>query len=194
MVSARAVRILLSCVAAVLFLLIAATAVTLAIAHYQPQRIAPLIEELASAYLGRQVRLGELSALKLGRVSYVQVRDISVANASWADTPEMGRADRILLRLDLPSIWGEGPIQVQDLEVDSLHLDLQARQDLPPNWHFLFADGASDEEDQGSADVPFAVVFESAALRDIRTRYRDADLDVVSVISELALSLKDDGV
>jgi AsmA family protein len=192
-VSARAVRLVLTCTAGVLFLFVAATAVVLALAHYQPQRIAPLLEVWASAYLGRQVRLGELSALKLGRVSYVQVRDIGVANASWTDTPEMGRADRILLRLDLPSLWGEGPIQVKDVEVDGLRLDLQVRDDLAPNWRFLFSDDASDEEDPDSEDVPFPVVIEHAAMRDIRIRYRDPDQDVQTEIFELAVSLREDG-
>ncbi len=186
----RSFKALLTWAVAAAALLFVSLGIVLLVFLYDPSRFVPLIERQASAYLDRQVQLGELAAVSLGRESYVLARDISIANAPWAGAGELGRVERFELRLDSASLWRKGPIVVTALELDGLMLDLEAREGLAPNW-VLFPDRPTD---QAAAEFSLPLVFKHVVVADSRTRYRTPRQDVLAELSLLSLALQEEGV
>ena len=100
--------------------------------------------------MGRDVEIGQLDQLQVSgdpQLS-VAVRDLRVGNPDWADEPDFLRADMMSLRLDLRSLWSDGPMQIHGAELSGLSVTLLAPQDRTPNWHFWWSDDGGDLPDQ----------------------------------------------
>jgi len=146
-------------------------ALALVIAFF-PWRIlrAPLESHLSSV-LDRPVTIGAL-AVEPGRVTRVQLDDVTIANAPWAKEQPMARADSAVMYFTLGALLRMRPDYVQLVKPDAL-LERNAQGDA--NWRF------DDGEDRLSIE---AVDIDAGKLR-----YRDpaARADVSVAISTQAI-------
>ncbi|HET7203990.1 MAG TPA: AsmA family protein [Steroidobacteraceae bacterium] len=125
------------------------------------------IERRVSAATGREFRIAGPLDVDLGRIIIVRAEDMSLANARWSLTPEMGRAD--LLRIEVP-FWpllrGERTLRRVDVVRPALLLERTRRG--AANWHF-----------EGRTRARPAATWSLGELRvhDGRLDVRDAPLD-----------------
>ena len=170
---------------ALLFVLVlAAVYVTLT---YQPQRAVPIVEWGARQVLGRELRIGELSAVEPGIESSLVVRDLTLANAPWAGPRPLVHLTYLKLSVNLPSIWGRGSVLVRAVEARGLELDLQAPEDREPNWLLPLAPWFTDDTEQAD-DVLFPVIIEYADVTDVRVNYRDPDQSIDVFVASLLMA------
>lgn len=98
------------------------------------------IEALASAALGRELRVeGDLS-LRLGRSIRVAASDLVLADARWADTPEMLRVGSLTAAVDAWSLV-RGPVRIEALAAEQVTARIEVREDGESNLPPLLAGG-----------------------------------------------------
>ena len=102
----------------------------------RPAQLEIVLEEVASRVLKRELQIGELLEVEVGWDTYLLARDVSMANPDWAEERDFARAGRLLIRINLPSIWRDGPILVSELELSEATVTLLAPEDQAPNWDF----------------------------------------------------------
>jgi uncharacterized protein involved in outer membrane biogenesis len=130
----------------------------------------PQIERLVTEKTGREFAIeGEL-LIDFQRHATVVAEDIRLANADWAEEPEMVTVGRLEVRVDLWSLI-RGPILVELIDIDDASIRLSNPEDQEPNW-ILPIETAPREEvvDAPGLDIMFKLV----------------DIDRVSVILESA--------
>jgi hypothetical protein len=100
--------------------------------------------------------------------------------------------ERLLIRINLPSIWREGPVLIDQLEVTGASVTLLAPGEHSPNWDFWpdetedpaqYSDSKADDE-LASA---FPVLFKSGYINNGDIIYRDLNQNVVISIQQLAI-------
>jgi hypothetical protein len=184
-------RVLLS-FAALLLVLLSIVLGTLALLHISPAQFEVLVEEVGSKVIGRELQIGQLLEIELGLDTYVLAEDVSLANPDWADIPEFARVGRLLIRINLPSIWLDGPVIIRQLELDEVSVGLLAPDGLPPSWNFWPGDEREDViADKGDVRLPTEkippVVFSEAHIRSGKVIYRDSDQNLELKIEMLEL-------
>lgn len=169
---------------AVSFLLIAGAVVTgWQFVTAQPHRLEPVLEWAVSRLLNRPLSIGELRSAEINRDTYLLAYDVALANPDWAEEEHLVFARRLLLRINLPSIWRDGPILISRLELEGVSANLLAPQGHPASWDF-WPDRAKAEERDALDQAPgFPVVFLEALIEDGNILYRDNDQDVLASIS-----------
>ena len=76
-----------------------------------------LLEAAASWALEREVEIGQVVEAELNWDAYLLATDVRLANPGWAAEPDFMHIERLLIRVNLPSIWSDGPILVEELQV-----------------------------------------------------------------------------
>ena len=90
-------------------------------------------EQAASEALGRQVRIaGDMRLLPMLPLT-VQIEDLSIANASWAERPQLVRAGRLAVSLSLRALL-DGEIRVEAVELRNLELQPERAVDGRLSW------------------------------------------------------------
>ena len=156
-----------------------------------PARLEPVLEYALSRVFNRQLLIGELLAADLDWDAYVLATDVTLANPGWADERHFVSAKQLMIRLNLPSIWRDGPIVIHKLELVEPQLNLLSQEKQPPSWDLWSTgyvggthnDDLADEED-GKART-FPVLLLDASVTDGVLVYRDADRDVRANLSGL---------
>ena len=154
-----------------------------AVALVQLTRDTRHIEGYLSSALGREVRIGRIEGLRLGRQTSFLVKDVSVANPGWAAERELLSLRKARVYIDLLSLVRSGPIIINDVEMSGLRLALLAPADQPPSWQ-LFPEPAKSSS--RSQDLQLPVVAEQAHIRDSHIVYRDP---LRELHADLSLSL-----
>jgi len=160
-------RLLLS-LAAFLLLLLSIVLGTVALLHISPAHFEVLVEEVGSKVLGGELQIGQLLEIELGQDTYVLAKDVSLANPDWADIPELVRVGRLLIRINLPSIWLDGPIIIRQLELDEVSVGLLAPDGLPPSWDFW----PGDEREEVTVDQRKRKSFTGIPIRTLSCKSR----------------------
>jgi uncharacterized protein involved in outer membrane biogenesis len=129
----------------------------------------PLQTAISSA-IDRQVRFTGLS-LQLSPGPGIVLRNVSVANPSWASRDDLARAKRVHLR---PLLWPllTGRLQIADLAIEGLDVLLEKGANGADNWSFGEAKG----------QTPIAPVVESLSCEQCVIAYR-SDTDHVQRVS-----------
>ena len=92
----------------------------------------PLAERKLSEALERPVKIGAL-AVHWGDPLTLDIRDLSIANPSWADTPEMVTLGHVFARIDtMPLLHGK--LRYQRLEIEQLIVVLERNPQGVGNW------------------------------------------------------------
>lgn len=171
----------------VLLLALAAGGLLLTLA-YRPQALEPGLEQLGSHILGRDISVGELSAVKLGRDTAMELRGLQLANPTWAGPDPMLSVGYVKLVINLPSLWGDGSILVREVVLRDSHLDLREDEGEGPNWLFeLNVPFAAKAETAESDTVLFPIIIEHGALAAVSVLYRDPDQHVAVDIAAFTL-------
>ncbi len=114
-----------------------------------------------SESLERQLVISGPFRLTVGRRTLLEAADVTLANAEWAAGPELARARRVELELDLWSLL-RGPLLIHRLEIDDARVTLERAVDGTGNWPML---GGEDDEDGP------AVLVEEIDLQAVRVTY-----------------------
>ena len=110
-------------------------------------------ETWASAELGRQLAIDGEFRLELGPVLELSATDVRLANVPWGSQPDMLVAERVLVQLNLRSLFGDTLI-IPRIEVDGLDLLLERNAEGQSNWEFELK---QDEETPWPETPPFVV-------------------------------------
>lgn len=99
------------------------------------------VERAVQARTGRALHIGNLD-VDLGRTSTIRGDDITFANASWAEQPQMASADRVDIEIRLWPLL-RGSVQLPEIRLIRPYVLLQtaARKGEPGNWNFLNGGG-----------------------------------------------------
>jgi uncharacterized protein involved in outer membrane biogenesis len=104
----------------------------------QPAQAIPAVEKIATYILGRELSIGQLHKVKLGKDTLVRASKVSLANPDWSDTRQMVHAESLHLVIRLPSLWQKGSVLIRELSLSGVALDLQDPQNNSPNWELDF--------------------------------------------------------
>jgi len=142
-------------------------------------RFRPQAQALLSELLGRQfVIAGPLHlTLDWHHGLELQASDLRLASTEWSAEPEFASLRSLQARVDLRSLFQEGPIIITAVNADGLRLNLESHHSGHDNWTF-FED--LDGEDSGAAEdgEPFQLPAfpESIRLTDSALTLRTAGL------------------
>jgi AsmA family protein len=167
----RILKVLLSLVALVA---VSVAALLLYLQHGDLNRHRPLIADMATSALDREVKLeGEL-ALTLWPLLTVTATDISVANAAWSESSQMFELGALSATIDTRTLLSSGPITINDVQVSDLKLLLETSASGEANWEFGDA-AASEDGDFDGAGGGLPVIVRLAELRSLQVTLRDTD-------------------
>jgi hypothetical protein len=144
----------------------------------QPAQAIPAVEKIATYILGRELSIGQLHKVKLGKDTLVRASKVSLANPDWSDTRQMVHAESLHLVIRLPSLWQKGSVLIRELSLSGVALDLQDPQNNSPNWELDFIWDDEDEQEEKEKEGPFLpLIIEQGSVEQARIRYRDEDQD-----------------
>lgn len=141
----------------------------------------------ASRFLDRDVLIGD-GSVQWGRVTRIELRDVTVANVDWAAAEHFLEAKKLAFDIELwPLLWGEVKLPRLALEEPRLHLERNA--DGAVNWSFgaqpvvneVAATAAPEERDEMPA-------INHVELSDGRLQFRD-DTKKLSIDGVLSLAI-----
>ncbi|MEO5763772.1 MAG: AsmA family protein, partial [Casimicrobiaceae bacterium] len=147
-------------------------AVLLSLALFPLRLLRAPLESYVSHALHRQVTMGALD-VQFGRITRLQLDDVSIANATWSDDRWMGRAERVVLFFGVGSLLRGEPDYVQLVAPDVL---LEKNAEGDSNWNF--------GEDAGRWPRLSAIDVDRGSVR-----YRDPVLQ-----ADIAVKLKTEAV
>ncbi|MEP4149127.1 MAG: hypothetical protein ABJL54_18050 [Halioglobus sp.] len=152
-----------------------------------------VLEEVISRVLQRELVIGQIHEIRLGENTYLLASNVSLANPAWASEAPFARSDSLLLEINIPSLWQEGPIVIHKVELSNAQLNLLSVEGQPASWEFW--PGEDSEGDDRSGDSPFPVVVNHGKLSTAVVRYQDDDQDLnIEVQSLLIDQQKEDGL
>ncbi|MBT4521732.1 MAG: AsmA family protein, partial [Halieaceae bacterium] len=170
-----------------------AGAATLAVLVNNPEKMKVVLEGAGSRILDRDLQIGEILEVNLDRDIYLQVRDIRLGNPSWADTPDFFRAGHLKVRINLLSIWRDGPIRIDTLNVSDARLALLAPSEHLPNWIFFAAD-TEQAEGEGESEGLFPLLIRKGNINNSEILYRDSARKVAVNIASMVIRERGEGV
>ena len=138
------------------------------------------LESYLSGLLQRRVDIGSISELNLGRQPTIVVEQLNIANPAWAQQPYLLQLQKARVRLDLFSLWGEGPIVIRNLEVYDLQVALEDSAEHGSSWGFA---GAEEEGFVSDGALQLPLVLEQAHISNSNVSYRDAASQLAAKLS-----------
>lgn len=101
-----------------------------------------------SDQLGREVAFQGSHHIDWSMRPLIRVDDVRLANAPWAEPPNMARAESVAVRIDLWSL-AQGQLHFRRIELESPQVHLARAEDGRTNWAFL-TEGEPTEETEGT--------------------------------------------
>ncbi len=138
------------------------------------------LQDMTSAALGREVRIGGAMSLERSREPRLVVEDVSIANPAWASRPQLATIKRLDIRIELQPLF-DGDLRIIRLAIDGADVLLERGPQQQANWVF---DGATDqpvEEDRGPGVAPR---LDSLEIENSVLAYRQASGEVASLALE----------
>ena len=176
--------------AALLVLLVVLTAGVALTLRNDPSSLKIVMERVASNFLNRELQIGTLVELEVGTDTYLLARNVTLANPDWAQERYFLSVEQVLIRMNIPSIWRDGPVLIDRLELTNARLDLVELAQFPPNWEFWPEETAAQaiqpdlaELDKGEGLLPFMISH--GRIIDSVISYRDPDQDIVIAIDSM---------
>ena len=153
---------------------------TLAVGFFPWRILRGPLASYASQQLQREVTIGDLD-VALGRITRVQLDEITIENASWSTDQRMAYASRIVLFFSLSALLKVKPDYVQLVLPDVL---LEKSADGADNWHVsgktaLFSEVTAIDVDRGivryrnpALDADVSVSVDTQATENERSSLR----------------------
>jgi uncharacterized protein involved in outer membrane biogenesis len=163
----RLLLILLSFLALILVVIGGA----LASVVWNPEAVKPVLEQLASGRLGRQVRIQGPIAIDLGRVVTVGLTDVRVAAPDWAEASHLAEVASLEVGFDVLTYLDSGRIHLAELRLDRPQLVLERNAQGRTSWPTPTAQQPAGEQPQGGGGLPR---IDALSLDNGQVRYQDA--------------------
>jgi uncharacterized protein involved in outer membrane biogenesis len=108
----------------VLIAVVALTAGTAAWLLHDESFLKGRLAALAQVHTGRALHIEGPLSVDLGRVTIVEARGLRLANAEWAQAPDLASAGHLRVGIDLPSLFS-GPPLLTELVLEDCAFDLE---------------------------------------------------------------------
>lgn len=138
-------------IAPAVLLAVAAAALAVLVASFDPEAQKPRIAAAVEARTGRQLTLAGPVALKLSLLPTVTLEDVSLANMPGGSRPEMARVERVEAEFALLPLLSRR-LELRRLVLRRPDILLETDAEGRPNWVFAPAGGAPAEA--RPADAP----------------------------------------
>jgi len=133
-----------------------------------------LVEKFVSQQMNRPFAIDGPLTVKLVPDISVQAGQVRIGNAKWSTTPQMLQVGRVATRIDLLSLFS-GPAVVRSLELSDVTVVLERNGKGENNWTFGDPNAPMQRGPPDDAGFQkFPIVFEHAALSNLRLTYRVA--------------------
>lgn len=149
-----------------------------------------VLEELISRVLQRELEIGKIHEIRLGQDTFLMASNVMLANPTWASETPFARSDSLLLEINIPSLWQEGPIVIHRIELSNAELNLLSHEDHPATWEFW--QDEENQDDHSSEESPFPVIVNDGTLSAAVVRYQDEDQDITIDIQSLLVDQETD--
>ncbi|MEP5569076.1 MAG: hypothetical protein ABJN62_14655 [Halioglobus sp.] len=160
---------------------------------YDNDNVKWALEEVISRVVQRELLIEQVHEIDLGEDTFLLASNVSLANPAWASTTPFARSDTLLLEINIPSLWQDGPIVIQRVEFSNAELNLLSHEIHPATWEFW--PNQEDLKDDSSSDSPFPLVINDGRVSDAVVHYQDEDQDINIELSSLLIDQKaDDGL
>jgi uncharacterized protein involved in outer membrane biogenesis len=103
------------------------------------------LDRIVQQQTGRSLTVEGPLRLEPGLITRIEAEGVRFSNPDWAQDADMVRIGRLVVAIDLPSLWQDGPITLPELAIDSCSVKLIENEAGEANWAFLPA---------GEADAP----------------------------------------
>lgn len=179
-------RIFVIGLGAILLLLVLTASVALYLVNDQAfikQRLAAYALETT----GRQLIVNGTLDLSLGLEASLEARDITFANADWAETPHMVDVGRLFVRIHLPSLF-DNWVYLPDVQLEDCAIELLSNDQGEANWDVWPAD--DNAPDQAPVeDATWKVAINDLLIRNCSLRLdgpeRESPLTVEVELAEV---------
>ena len=132
------------------------------------------LERFVSQQMNRPFAIDGPLTVKFVPDISVQAGQVRVGNAKWSTTPQMLQVGRVATRIDLLSLFS-GPAVVRSLELSDVTVVMERNGKGENNWTFDDPNPPMLPAPPGDAGFQkFPIVFEHAALSNLRLTYRVA--------------------
>jgi uncharacterized protein involved in outer membrane biogenesis len=165
-------RFLLIAVVWLLAVLVLAGGLAVYLLHDEPF-LKRQIGELVADQTGRSLNIDGPLEISFGRVTTLEARGIRFANPDWAQSPELFRAGRLRIGIDLPSLFSNQP-RLTEIVLEDCAVALERAADGRDSWALDIApEETGDLPDDGPGSLPFVV--EHTAITNCRLGLRAPD-------------------
>jgi len=160
------------------------------------------IEIQTTEFIGRQINLDGDIHLELSLHPVLSIENVSVANASWSDKPQMLSLGRLYLKLDLMPIFDK-QLVVEQLLLDDVDLLVETNTAGQINWQFekfFSTDGDTDENaiiekiDPEAFQLPFLPILKQVRINAVHFNYDDSKSDIHTNVNVENLQLSNLGI
>lgn len=148
------------------------------------------ITERVEAMTGREMEItGDIDVGLLPR-PHLEVGELKLSNADWAQTPEMFTAGRLELEPSITSLF-KGELALKSVTITEPTLNLESREGKPGNWALpAMKDRGENAGEEESSGPPLAV--QQLNIHDAEIRYFTPETERVQVLSLASLTLAGD--
>lgn len=122
-----------------LFFLIVGWLIAVAVVLFDWNWLRGPVADYLSARLDRPVRIDGDLHVELSKQPLITAEFVSLGNTSWGSEEMMGRARRIAVRIDLPSLW-HPPVALPEITLSEPRVLLERNADGETNWEFRHSD------------------------------------------------------
>jgi hypothetical protein len=174
-----------------LLIIILAIAGTVGWLKYDNDNAKWALEEVVSRLLQRELEIEKIHELQVGQNVFLLASNVRLANPAWASKAPFARSDRLLLEINVPSLWRKGPIVIHRVELTNAELNLLSHSEHAPTWNFW-------PEEESLADDPvedssFPVVINDGRLSTAVVRFQDDDQDINIEVESLLIDQEVEG-
>ena len=144
-------------------------AAVVAVSTCFPPWLRGTFERLASDALGRETKIAGALSVSYSLTPVLVAEDVVIANAPWGSGPDMIRAARLKVSLELDSLWSR-PVRVRELEIVGVRVLLETNADGRGNWLFR-ENRAPGPPAPAERFTGVPVVFDHAMLQDVELTF-----------------------
>lgn len=154
-------------------------------------RIAKIATDQFTAATGRALTIGGDVRPTIYPILGVRMQDVTLANADWASSTPMVRADALAVGVQLAPLFS-GSVQIEEISAIGARVLLERRADGIGNWVF---DGMARKEPQdtatseGAPNLPSDFSLASAVLQDANLIWSDAVTGTEIALSDVDLTV-----
>lgn len=142
---------------------------------WSPDTLKPLVERVASAQLGREVRIDGPIRISPGRISTVEIHGLRVAAPEWAAADNLAEIQRVKVGLDLAGYVRERSLHLTEVEVEAPRVALERDAQGRTSWPEATEPEPAEADEPGPTGLPR---IDALTVAGGHIDYRDAIADV----------------